>query len=78
MPSISKLASAFEIPYIYLNSTADMDAIINMLLGFKGPVICEILTDEDQEVLFKQGYKSNGDGTFSPQNLSEMYPFIRP
>ena len=31
---------------------------------------------ENQDSLFKQGYKENKDGTFSPQPLSEMYPFL--
>lgn len=42
-----------------------------------GPIILELIVDEDQPALFKQGYKRNNDGTFSPSNLSEMYPFIK-
>jgi acetolactate synthase-1/2/3 large subunit len=76
MPSIEKLAAAFEIPYILLKNSADLDSVVGSLLLLDGPVICEVVTNEDQEVLFKQGYKANEDGTFSPQNLSEMYPFI--
>jgi hypothetical protein len=34
------------------------------------------LVDENQEVLFKQAYKTNSNGTFSPQPLSEMLPRI--
>jgi acetolactate synthase-1/2/3 large subunit len=77
MPSISKLASAFEIPHILLNSDHDMENIIESLLNFDGPIICEVQTDEDQEVLFKQGFKANEDGTMTPQNLSEMHPFVK-
>jgi len=39
-------------------------------------VVCELIVDENQDSLFKQGYKENKDGTFSPQPLSEMYPFL--
>jgi acetolactate synthase-1/2/3 large subunit len=76
MPSIGKLAAAFEIPYILLKDSADLDSVVVSLVSMNGPVICEVVTNEDQEVLFKQGYKANEDGTFSPQNLSEMHPFI--
>jgi acetolactate synthase I/II/III large subunit len=72
MPSIEKIATAFEIPYVFLDKSADIDSVIEKLLGTKGPVICEILVDENQEVLFKQGYKDNRDGTYSPQDLSDM------
>ena len=45
------------------------------LINQKGPKICEIIVDEDQDSLFKQGYQKNSNGTFSPMPLSEMYPY---
>jgi hypothetical protein len=35
-----------------------------------------LIVDENQEPLFKQGYKKMDGGLFEPQNLQEMYPFI--
>ncbi len=76
MPSIEKIAYAFEIPYIRLDRAEDLELIVQKLLATEGPVICEVVVDENQDVLFKQGYKANEDGTFSPQPLSEMGPFL--
>jgi len=76
MPSIRKIAGAFDIPHVLLDQAKDIDAVIENLLGCNGPVICEVVVDDSQDVLFKQGYKANGDGTFSPQPLTEMAPFI--
>ena len=53
-----------------------MDKIINKIIKIKGPLICELFVNENQDILFKQGYKTNSDGTFTPQPLSEMYPFL--
>ena len=75
MPSIERLAYGFEIPFIRLDRAKDLDSVVQELLATKGPVICEIVVDENQEVLFKQSYKTNADGTVSPQPLSEMTYF---
>jgi acetolactate synthase I/II/III large subunit len=72
MPSIERIAAAFEIPYVLLDRAVNIDSVIENLIGTEGPIICEVLVDESQDVLFKQGYKNNGDGTYSPQDLSDM------
>ena len=74
MPSIEKLARGFDIPFCKLDNKKDTEEIISKLLNSDGPVICEVVVDEDVQELFKQGYKSNEDGTFSPLPLNEMQP----
>lgn len=74
MPSIEKLAYAFEIPYFRLDAASKLEDVIGDSLKTDGPVICEVVVDEGQDVLFQQAYKANGDGTFSPQPLSSMKP----
>ena len=76
MPSIEKIANAFEIPYVRLDKAEDVEQVVHRLSLDQGPIICEVVVDENQDVLFKQGYVDNGDGTFSPQPLSEMAPFL--
>jgi len=76
MPSIAAVASAFEIPYVILNKADQAEAVLSDLVKSRGPIICELVVDENQEVLFKQGYKPNGDGTHSPMPLTEMAPFL--
>ncbi len=53
-----------------------MIKIIKKLSNDKGPVVCELFSNPNSQSLFKQGYKTNKDGTFSPMELSEMYPFV--
>ena len=76
MPDYKKVSKAFGINYIRVNKEKDTIKSIHKLLKTSGPIICELITSEDQPSLFKQGYKKNTNGLFEPQPLSEMYPFI--
>jgi acetolactate synthase-1/2/3 large subunit len=78
MPSIEKLAYGFDIPYFRLDAAGRLEEVIGNLLQAHGPVLCEIVVDEEQPVLFQQAYKANPDGTFSPQALSSMRPEPKP
>ena len=76
MPSFEKVSKSFGIKYLKIKNYNIFLKNQKKLINFKGPLVCEIIVDENQESLFKQGYKSNNDGTFSPQPLSEMHPFL--
>ena len=75
-PNFKKIAKAFSIKYIKADKAKNVEKIIKILKSTKGPIICEIVTDEDQQSLFKQGYKQVSKGIFEPQPLSEMFPFV--
>lgn len=72
MPSIERIAAAFDISFLRVERADAIDRSIGRLLEQQGPIICELVVDENQDVLFKQGYRANGDGTFSPLPLSDM------
>ena len=76
MPDYKKVSKAFNIKYLKILKEKDANKTIKKLIKIKGPVICELITLEDQPSLFKQGYKKNLNGFFEPQPLSEMFPFI--
>ena len=77
MPSYEKIAYAFDLPYVRLDKAHNVNGVVKDLLSTSGPVICEIIVDDNQDVLFRQGYAHNEDGTFTPQPLSEMAPFFK-
>ncbi len=76
MPKFKNCNKLFDLTYFSLTSNKNLKKNINKILKTKGPVLCELFTDEDQPSLFKQGYKKNQNDKFEPQPLSEMYPFI--
>ena len=75
-PNFMKLSKAFNIKYLKIDSNKKADKLIKKIQKLKGPVIIDLIIDQNQEALFKQGYKKNIDGTFSPMQLSEMFPFV--
>ena len=72
---ISKLADSFEIKYIKANKHK-INEQINNLLEFKKPIICELVTDEDQGELFRQDYSLDKNKKFKPAPLNEMWPYL--
>ena len=75
-PNFEKVSKSFGLKYVRLSDQKKMNKTIAYLKKTKGPTICELIVDENQESLFKQGYKKMDGGLFKPQNLQEMYPFI--
>tara|TARA_Y100001958_G_C21245091_1_gene574560 strand:+ start:1209 stop:2942 length:1734 start_codon:yes stop_codon:yes gene_type:complete len=75
-PNFKKLSKAYNLKYIKVKNDRNMIKIIKKLSNDKGPVVCELFSNPNSQSLFKQGYKTNKDGTFSPMELSEMYPFV--
>ncbi len=67
-----KAAKAFGVKYLRLSDANFINLTIDKLLETKGPVLCEVITSENQSNLFAQGYKDNGNGTFSPLSLEHM------
>ena len=76
MPSFKKISKAFEIDYLKISKSSQINKAINKILHHKKPLICELMVNENQDSLFKQGYAKNKDGRFTPQSLEEMYPFL--
>ncbi len=50
-PSFKKIAAAFNIPYICIETSKELSRGITELLQMSGPVICEVMCVEQQEYL---------------------------
>jgi acetolactate synthase-1/2/3 large subunit len=72
MPSIEKIAVGFEVDYMKLSNPDFINNNIEKILKHKGPLIAEVVVDENQKPLFRQGFIKNDDGTFNPTDLSDM------
>ena len=69
IPSIGKLAWAFNLPYMQLDEPYDEEKI-GLVLDSPDPVLCEVLTPHDQKMV-RQGFAAV-DGRHVAQPLSEM------
>lgn len=75
-PNFKKIAKSFNFNYLKISkSNLDSDRkTIEKLLNIKKHTVCEVKVGSNPDVLFKQKYKDNKDGTFSPVPLSDMWP----
>jgi acetolactate synthase I/II/III large subunit len=77
-PEFSKISEAFNIPYYKCvkNDEEDMKINIQSALDENGPVILEVILDEDQPFAPKLASKQMPDGTITSPNLEDMAPFL--
>jgi acetolactate synthase-1/2/3 large subunit len=75
-PNFSKVASAFDIPFVRIKSIDDIDNTISNFLNLDGPAICEVLVDENQAFAPKLSAKKLPDGTIVSPPLEDLSPFL--
>lgn len=76
MPNFERVIKSFDLNYCKIKKQNEISKTIKYLNKVKGPIVCEIITDENQSPLFKQGYKKISEDKFEPQTLQEMFPFV--
>jgi acetolactate synthase-1/2/3 large subunit len=75
-PSFEKLSAAFDIPYFKAENHNQLNEILESALGLKGPVICEIIVDENISFAPKLGAKQHADGRITSPPLEDLSPFL--
>lgn len=70
-PRIEAQARAYDIPYMRISSARGIEAMIGAVIHIPGPVICEVMCPEDQEMRWKQKFTKDGD-RFIPHTLEDM------
>lgn len=75
LPSISRVASAFEIDYSSIQFSSESKQEIEKLLTSSGLAILEVFISDKQPIYPTLGFHPNGTGGFSPAPLSDMFPF---
>lgn len=75
-PDLKKIAKAYDIPFVKINSTKNMSQKIKDVINYNGPHICEIMMSSDQKLGPKPSSISNPDGTFTSKPLEDTYPFL--
>ncbi len=75
-PDMEKLAWAYGIPYLSVHHNNDLDQAVEETLAKKGPVICEIFVDIEQNFEPKSATKRLEDGTLISAPLEDLAPFL--
>jgi len=75
-PSFEHLSTGFGIPYLKCASHAELNEKIAQTLATKGPVICELIIDENQPFAPKLSAKQHPDGRITSPALEDLSPFL--
>lgn len=76
LPKLEALAEAYELPYMKVEKAKDLKAAMATLANMEGPMICEVFTHADQEIIPTVTSKKRADGSMESKPLHDMYPFF--
>lgn len=75
-PCTEKIANAYGIKYLLAKNVNELDEVLKNVMDFDGPVICEIICPENQEIIPATSSLKRDDGSMVSKPLEDMYPFL--
>ena len=76
MPDFSKIAYAFDIPYLKISCHEDLKSKLEEVYAVNGLVICEVLQDYDQAIEPRVMSRKLDDGTLVSPVIDDLFPFL--
>lgn len=75
-PSFQRIADAYEIEYLKAETPSSLGTALQKSFDSSGPVICEVICPEFQEVIPAVSSIKKPDGTMVSKPIEDMYPFL--
>ena len=75
-PEVEKIAKAYDLPYVKINNAAELRKKLTDVISAFGPVICEVMCPENQEIVPAVSAVKNDDGSMTSKPIEDMYPFL--
>lgn len=75
-PDSLKIAKAYGIKGVRINSVIGLKKKIQEVLEYNGPVICDVMTPEWQSIIPRTASYRNSEGFLVPKPYEDMYPFL--
>ena len=76
LPSLRKVAAAYELAYQCIENGADLQARIDAVLATPGPVICEVLVPPEEPRIPRVATRQGANGKMSSSPLEDLFPFL--
>lgn len=76
LPDIQKVAKAFGIKSLSLDSEADLETVVREALEYDGPVVCKVKADIEQKIVPRQANYMKEDGQMASRPLDDMAPLL--
>jgi len=64
------------LPYVKINNVAELREKLADVIAASGPVICEVMCPENQEIIPAVSAVKNKDGSMTSKPMEDMYPFL--
>jgi acetolactate synthase-1/2/3 large subunit len=76
LPSIQLNAAAYKIPYIKIQNQNSLREELNKVLSHSGPIICELMVDQNHKTFPKASVYKKPDGSFAARPMEDLSPFL--
>ncbi|HIJ98657.1 TPA: hypothetical protein H1005_01805 [archaeon] len=75
-PALAKVGKVYRFATYEIGKSTNLKKQIRKVLRAKGPVICEIQIDKEQEIIPRIVFTVKPDGKWEAKPLEDMYPFL--
>jgi len=75
-PETGKIARAYGIKFVKATNNKNLHKALDEVFNYKGPVVCEVRSLENQEIIPANTAEIRPDGTMVSKPLEDMYPFL--
>ncbi|MBU2647039.1 thiamine pyrophosphate-binding protein [bacterium] len=75
-PSLKKISEAYGIIYYKVSESKKLDSVIDTVLAHNGPVICEVMNVEDQQIIPTVSSVVKPNGKMISKPIEDMFPFL--
>lgn len=76
VPDFCKVAAAFDLPTVRISEPEHMGEQIQAVLSSPGPILCEVMVEQEYAFIPKLSSRKLPDGTMVSPSLEDMFPFI--
>jgi acetolactate synthase I/II/III large subunit len=76
MPDTGRVAEAYGIPALYVDSHAKLESVLRETLSRTGPVVCVVKTSVDEKTAPKVTSEVRPDGSIVSKPMEDMWPFL--
>ncbi|MDO5140455.1 MAG: thiamine pyrophosphate-binding protein [Eubacteriales bacterium] len=75
-PDFKRVTEAFGMAYRKIEHNSQLQSVIDEVLSFRGPVLCEVFVSLDQPFQPGSAVKKHPDGSLSSPPLEDLKPFL--
>lgn len=76
LPSIELNAKAYKVPYRKISNQLNLKSKLKKILDIPGPLVCEVIVDENHTTLPKASVYKTEDGKFATRPMEDLFPFL--